>query len=51
MEYARYLGCKVQNVRKNLKNTGFKHLPDIIKVKHYSRFYTFVVPASLDIPE
>lgn len=50
IQYAWYAGCSVQNVRKNYKNTGLKHLDHVLDVKHYSRFYLFIVPETLDIP-
>lgn len=51
MDYAKVLHCTVQNVRKHFKATGLKHLPDVIEVKHYSRFYLFVVREDLVIPD
>lgn len=50
MDYAKVLRCTTQNVRKHLRLTGLKNLPDVIEVKHYSRFYLFIVPESLVIP-
>jgi hypothetical protein len=51
MDYAKYLGKPVQTIRKRLKTSGLKRLPDVIEVIYYSRFYLFVVPDSLVIPE
>jgi len=51
IDYARYKGWTVQNVRKHYRSTGLKNLPEILDVKHYSRFYLFVVPYDLDIPD
>lgn len=54
MEYAKYKGCTVQNVRKHfIKPIGIdcEFFAEVIKVKHYSRFYLFVVDATLPIPE
>lgn len=53
MEYAKYKGCTVQNVRKHfIKPCGIDapFFEDVIRVKHYSRFYLFVVDTDLVIP-
>lgn len=47
-EYAAYRGCTLQNITLHLRK-GNK-LPDVIKIKKYSRFYVLVVPAELKIP-
>lgn len=53
MEYAKYKYCTVQNVRKHFKNHGldYEFFSDVISVKHYSRFYLFVVDADMVIPD
>lgn len=51
MDYAAYRGWKVQNVRKHFRQTGIEKFPEVIDVKRYSRFYLFVVPADLPIPD
>jgi len=48
-EYAEYLGCTLNNVTKHLRNGKYQYLPDVVKVKKYSRFYILIVPASLEI--
>lgn len=48
-QYAKYLKCTKANVSKHLRNNKMEYLPDVIKVKKYSRFYLLVVPADLDI--
>jgi len=51
MDYATYRGWTVQNVRKHFRQTGIEKFPEVIDVKRYSRFYLFVVPADLPIPD
>jgi len=53
MELARYNNCTVQNVRKYFKKKGldYKLFEDVKAVKHYARFYLFVVDADLAIPD
>lgn len=59
IQYAKYkkaqLGyCTVQNVRKHLLNNGIEHKffnGEVWEVKYYSRFYLFVVPESMVIPD
>jgi len=50
-QYADYRNCTAQNISKHIRQTGIKNLPDVIKVKHYSRFVTLVVPAELPVRE
>jgi len=50
IEYAKYRGWSVQNVRKHFKATGLEKFPEVISVKHFSRFYVFVVDSDLIIP-
>lgn len=50
MDYAIYKNWTVQNVRKHLRQTVLEKMPEVIDVKHYSRFYLFVVPEDLPIP-
>lgn len=45
MQYAKYRYWTVQNVRKHFK------FPEVLSVQHYSRFYLFVVPESMVIPD
>lgn len=49
LQYSKYLGCSVANVSKHLRKNNMQHLPDVIDVKRYSRFYLLVVPASLPV--
>ena len=49
-QYAKYLKCTKANVSKHLRNDNMEYLPDVIRVKKYSRFYLLVVDASLEIP-
>lgn len=49
LQYSKYLGCSLSNVTKHLRNGKMQYLPDVIEVRHYSRFYLLVVPASLPI--
>lgn len=51
LQYSKYLGCTSQNISKHIRNGKIDFLPDVIEVKHYSRFYLLVVPVSLTIPE
>ena len=51
MDYAKYRDWTVQNVRKHFRKTGIEKFPEVIDVKRYSRFYLFVVPADLPIPD
>jgi len=51
MDYAAYRGWTVQNVRKHFRQTGIEKFPEVIDVKRYSRFYLFVVPGDLPIPD
>lgn len=51
MDYAVYRGWTVQNVRKHFRQTGIEKFPEVIDVKRYSRFYLFVVPGDLPIPD
>ncbi len=50
-QYAKYKNCTVQNIRKHYRKTGLKNLPEVIEVKHYSRFYLFVVNSDLKMPD
>lgn len=53
IQYAKYKNCTVQNVRKHFANNGIEHKffeGDILEVKHYSRFYLFVVSEDMVIP-
>lgn len=45
LEYAKYRGCSIQNVTKQIRNK--RELPHVLKIKHWSRFYTLEVPISL----
>lgn len=49
-QYAKYLGCSESNVSKHLRNGKMEHLPDVIEVKRYSRFYVLVVLDKIIIP-
>ncbi len=49
LQYSKYLGCTVANVSKHLRNNKMQYLPDVIEVKHYSRFYLLIVPESLPV--
>ena len=49
LQYSKYLGCSFSNVTKHLRNGKFEYLPDVIKVKKYSRFYLLVVDATLPV--
>lgn len=54
MEFARYKNCNVQNVRKHFANNGLEHKffnGEVLDVKHYARFYLFVVSADMVIPD
>lgn len=51
MQYAKYRGWTVQNVRKHFKATGLDKFPEVLNVQHYSRFYLFVVPENMVIPD
>ena len=51
MDYATYRWWTVQNVRKHFRQTGIEKFPEVIDVKRYSRFYLFVVPGDLPIPD
>lgn len=51
MQYAKYRYWTVQNVRKHFKATGLDKFPEVLSVQHYSRFYLFVVPESMAIPD
>lgn len=46
-QYAEHLGCTLANVTKHLRKNNMTFLPDVIKVKKYSRFYLLVVPYNL----
>lgn len=48
-DYAEYKGCTVQNIRKHIKNNNLHYLPDVIRIRKYSRFYLLVVPDRLPI--
>lgn len=50
-QYADYRGCTAQNISKHIRQTGTKFLPDVIEIKHYSRFVTLVVPSQLIVRE
>jgi len=46
LEYAKYRGCSLANVTKQIRNN--RSLPMVIKIKKWSRFYLLEVPANLD---
>lgn len=48
-QYAKYLGCSKANVSKHLRNGKMEFLPDVIRVKKYSRFYLLVVSSDLPV--
>jgi len=50
-QYRKYLGCSLSNVTKHLRKGQLQYLPDVIKVKKYSRFYVLEVPRDLIVPE
>lgn len=43
-KYAKWYGCKPQYIHKLLKEGQWGDLPEILKVKRYSRFYVLEVP-------
>lgn len=49
LQYANYLGCTSQNISKHIRNGKMEFLPDVVKIKRYSRFYLLVVSSSLPI--
>ncbi len=50
-QYAAYLGCTEANVSKHIRNGKWQFIPDVLRLKRYSRFYLLVVDANLPIPE
>ena len=51
MDYAKYKRWTVQNVTKHFRQMGIEKFPEVLDVNRYSRFYLFVVPADLHIPD
>lgn len=49
LQYSKYLGCSLSNVTKHIRKGSLHCLPDVIEVKHYSRFYLLVVAANLPV--
>ncbi len=47
IDYARLMGCSLQNITKHIRKQNFKRLPNVIRIKRYSRFYVLEVPANL----
>lgn len=43
-KYAKWYGCKVQYIHRLLKEERLDLLPNVIRVKKYSRFYVLEVP-------
>jgi hypothetical protein len=48
LQYAKYLGCTSQNISKHIRNGRLEFLPDVIRIKNYSRFKLLVV--RIDLP-
>lgn len=45
--YAKWYGCSTQYIQKLLKDKKIALLPNVIRVKKYSRFYVLEVPENL----
>lgn len=43
-KYAKWYGCNVQYIHRLLKEERIDLLPNVIRVKKYSRFYVLEVP-------
>lgn len=43
-KYANWYGCNVQYIHRLLKDERIDLLPNVIRVKRYSRFYVLEVP-------
>lgn len=38
-EYSKLRGCSLQNITKHIRNNNLDMLPEVVKIKKYSRFY------------